>query len=223
MTVYIVDDEAYIRDSLSKLIDWENLGFNTPILFSDAESALKRIDSDKPFLIISDIKMPKMDGLEFFKTIYERNLKTNLFILSAYSEFSLAVKAMHYGVKRYFVKPISVSEIKDAIIGLTITKPKVMNAEHISDYVMKYIESNISTATIKAIAIELGISPNHLSILFHKETGKTFSEVLTEKKMELAVSLMEKGADKKAAAESIGYQDLASFKKALASYLKDKL
>lgn len=223
MNAYIVDDEAYVRESLSMLIDWKKLGFNNPILFSDAESALNRIESDNPFLIISDIKMPRMDGLEFFKSINETNKKTNLFILSAYSEFSLAVKAMHYGVKRYFVKPISVSEIYDAIASLTAPKPKEMTAEHISDYVIKYIDSNISTATIKAIALELGISPNHLSLLFHKETGRTFSEVLIEKKMALAVSLMEKGADKKAAAEAIGYQDIPSFNKALAAYLKDKL
>lgn len=223
MNVYIIDDEAYIRDSLSTLIDWEKLGFNRPILFADAESALDRIPYDNPFLIISDIKMPKMDGLEFCKSIHEKNKNINLFILSAYSEFSLAIKAMHFGVKRYFVKPISVSEIQDAIISLTTPKPKEMTAEHISDYVIKYIDSNISTATIKAVANELGISPNHLSILFHKETGKTFSEVLNEKKMALAVTLMEKGADKRAAAESIGYQDISSFKKALATYLKDKL
>ncbi len=223
MKVFIVDDEAYIRDCLSSLIDWNNLGFDEPLVFADAESAIEYIGTTIPFLIISDIKMPKLNGLDFAKTIYEKNIKTNFFILSAYDEFSFAIKAMHYGVKRYFIKPISIQDMVDAISSLIVQKPRNPKVERISDYVLKYIDSNIANASIKEISTELGISPNHLSMVFHRETGKTFKEELLERKMELAVSLIEKGADKQAAAEAIGYQDISSFKKQLASYLKDRL
>lgn len=111
--VLIVDDELYIREGLKALIKWEKLGFMICGQAENGENALKVIEEVKPDVIITDIKMPLMNGLELIEKLYEElKLDVKFIVLSGYNEFDYAKKAMKYGVKDYILKPIEEEELE---------------------------------------------------------------------------------------------------------------
>lgn len=221
--VFIVDDESYVLTYLNSLVDWKKYDYNPPYLFKTAREALDSIGTLAPDLIMSDIRMPGMDGIEFAETVHSYYPNIKFVILSAYQDFGYAVKALKLGVIRYLVKPISIAELEKAIQSTLTPNVQEPSPDRISNWILNYIDSNLATASLKGVSMELGISQNHLSRLFHQETGNTFSEILSERRMAMAASLIEKGVSEKEAAESVGYSDIPSFRRTLASYLKDKL
>ncbi|WP_027296609.1 response regulator transcription factor [Robinsoniella sp. KNHs210] len=115
MKIVIVEDEIRIREGLSKLIVKIDPGH---IICGEAENGkegLELILREKPDLIISDIRMPDMDGLEMLGIIKDRKIEYEAIFLTAYSEFSYAKTAISLGVSEYLLKPISVSELKGAL------------------------------------------------------------------------------------------------------------
>lgn len=113
--VVIVDDEFYFRQYLKSCIDWEGMGCHIAGEASDGEEGLLLVEREEPDMVILDINMPIIDGIEFSKLIYERKLETRIIILSGHSEFQYAQKAMKYGVKSYLLKPLNEEELCHAI------------------------------------------------------------------------------------------------------------
>ncbi|WP_256762015.1 response regulator transcription factor [Cohnella sp. WQ 127256] len=122
-TVLIVDDEPLIREGLRTIIDWEEQGFRVVDVASDAMEALRKVPLLKPRLMIVDIRMPGMDGLELLRTIQEQHRPCPRFlILSGYADFEYARTALQLKVDGYMLKPIDEDELikylsllKDAI------------------------------------------------------------------------------------------------------------
>jgi two-component system, response regulator YesN len=114
--VLIVDDERYIREGLKVLIQWKDLGFKICGQAENGEQALKLIEETKPDVIVTDIKMPLINGLELIKKVNEE-LKLNIkfIVLSGYDEFEYAKTAMRYGVKDYILKPIEEEDLEKVI------------------------------------------------------------------------------------------------------------
>jgi two-component system response regulator YesN len=109
----IVDDELYIREGLKALIKWGELGFEICGLAENGQQALKLIEETKPDVIITDIKMPLINGLELIKEVKEKiRLDIKFIVLSGYCEFDYAKQAMRYGVKNYVLKPIEEEELE---------------------------------------------------------------------------------------------------------------
>ncbi|QUI22437.1 response regulator [Vallitalea pronyensis] len=102
----IVDDEKLVRSSISQIIDWHSLGFSEVYEAEDGEQALDIALKIKPHLILTDIKMPFMDGLALTKHIKKHLPASYMVILSGYDEFELAQEAICLGVKDYILKPI---------------------------------------------------------------------------------------------------------------------
>lgn len=109
--VLLVDDEPAIREGLSYLIDWEALGYKIQAIASDGEEGLKKIKLIQPDLIISDIRMPEMDGLEMIQKAKALGYQFQSIILSGYSEFEYAQKAIQLGSVSYLLKPIDEEEL----------------------------------------------------------------------------------------------------------------
>lgn len=106
----IVEDEDFIRDGLVDVICWNDIGYEVMETFSDA---IEIIDRTAEFdVILSDIKMPKMSGIDLAKYLYENNSKTKIVLISAFEEFEYARKAIIYGVSAYLTKPIDTEELK---------------------------------------------------------------------------------------------------------------
>ena len=105
-TVFIADDEANIREGLKCIIDWEKLGFTICGEAGNGEDALRDILRLKPSLVLIDMRMPKLYGLEVLEQAQAQGFNGTFVILSGYSDFKYAQTAMKYDVKYYLKKPL---------------------------------------------------------------------------------------------------------------------
>ncbi|MGI5989174.1 MAG: response regulator transcription factor [Lachnospiraceae bacterium] len=112
--IMIVDDEPIILEGISKMIDWESLGASLCGTYSNGVDALTAITEDPPDVVIADIRMPGMSGLDLIRNCAELHLDTQFIILSGYSEFEYAQQSMKYGVRHYLLKPCSKDDIAQA-------------------------------------------------------------------------------------------------------------
>jgi two-component system response regulator YesN len=103
--VFVVDDERVIREGIARLIGWEQLGLQYMGCASDGLSAYDQMPEIQPDIIITDIKMPRMDGLKLIELTRSLLPDTRFIVLSGHDEFEFASKAMQYGVKHYLLKP----------------------------------------------------------------------------------------------------------------------
>ena len=106
-TVFFVEDEITIREKIRESLDWESIGFKYLGDAPDGETALKQITQLKPDIVVTDIKMPHMDGLDLCRGIQYELPNTYIIILSGYNDFEFAQKAIHYNVSEYLLKPIT--------------------------------------------------------------------------------------------------------------------
>lgn len=104
--VIVVDDERDICEGLQYLIDWERYGFELVGLAYDGKSALHLIEEKQPDLIVTDIRMPEIDGLELISELENRNLECYVIILSGFADFSYVQHAIKLGANAYLLKPI---------------------------------------------------------------------------------------------------------------------
>ena len=111
-TVFIADDEANIRDGLKCIVDWEELGFTVCGEAGNGEDALKEIIRLNPSLVLLDIRMPKLYGLEVIEQAKQHGFSGTFVILSGYSDFNYAQTAMKFGVKYYLTKPMDEEELE---------------------------------------------------------------------------------------------------------------
>lgn len=109
--VFLADDEPWALMTLQNLIDWSDYGFAVSGEAEDGEQALERIIRTNPDLIISDIRMPGMDGLSLLQTIRDRGLGAEVLLVSGYTDFEYARKALQYGCAGYLVKPVEEQEL----------------------------------------------------------------------------------------------------------------
>lgn len=104
LKVMIVDDEAIVRIGLKSMIDWESHGFQLVGEANDGQRALDLFQKNKPDLVITDLKMPVMDGLQLMRHLNELDARCRVIVLSSYDEFSLVKEAMKLGAADYLLK-----------------------------------------------------------------------------------------------------------------------
>lgn len=111
----IVDDEKYVVEYLKNLINWSKYGFTSVQTFHNSIIAKKEIEKNAPDLLISDIRMPEISGIDLLKTVFEKKLLTQVIFLSGHSEFEYAQKAIHYGASDYLLKPVVKKKLIEAV------------------------------------------------------------------------------------------------------------
>ncbi len=116
--VLLVDDERMILDGISTIIDWENQGVVLAGTAMNGLEAMKFIEENEPDIVISDITMPGLDGIQLIEKVQENYPTIKWIYLSGYSEFEYAQKAMRFGVKHYLLKPSNETSIKQALMEL---------------------------------------------------------------------------------------------------------
>lgn len=115
LRLLIADDEKIIRESLCTIIDWKSLDIEVVGVCKNGLEAYDAILDEYPDLVLTDICMPKLSGLELIRKITENHDQIQFIILSGYNEFSYAKEAMKYGIKHYILKPCSEAEILEAV------------------------------------------------------------------------------------------------------------
>lgn len=119
--VLIVDDEKYERLLLSKLINWESIGISLVGTASSGQEAIEMFKEIRPEIIMTDISMPEMDGLELSKNIKAIDAGIKIVIITGFREFDYAKQAIRIGVDDFLLKPIEQREVEELLIKIKNT------------------------------------------------------------------------------------------------------
>lgn len=205
--ILLVDDEMIVREGLKSCIDWEGNGFEIIGEAEHGEKALEYLRDCPAEIVVTDIKMPVMNGLELIRRSREENISTRFLILSGYDDFQYAQQAIRYGADDYILKPIKEEELLNALVcirnrhfqqretGLRLQPEKYSGTVR---QIISYVNMNLNLQelSLKQLADEvLFMSGNYLSKLFLKETGYKFSTFLTIQRMERAAQLLREERD----------------------------
>lgn len=117
--VVLVDDEPWSLKGLSKIVNWEEMGFQVVALYSSGTDALKEIRELRPDVLFTDYRMPDMNGIELIKKVREFGFHVEYVIVSAYSDFEIAKKAIYYDTCNYILKPLRRDEIIETLHKLS--------------------------------------------------------------------------------------------------------
>lgn len=223
MTVLIVDDESYMTEYLKELVDWSDYGFDTVLTAGGGSLAKDLIREHEPQLLITDIKMPRVSGLDLAEFVSEQCLDTKVVIVSGYSEFEYAKQAMRFGVSEYLVKPVlqeNVTETLGRIFGKKVAKGTESekpyatgNQEEIIGRAQLYICENFDRdLSLDLLAEVVHLNPSYLSRLFKEITGQNLSAYITDVRMEKAAQLLDQ-TDLRVheVMEAVGYQKSQHF------------
>ena len=114
-SILLADDEEEVRKGIIRKIDWENLGFQVVGDAENGEEALEKIEQLKPDVVMTDIRMPYMDGLTLSKRIRQKYPSTKILIFSGYDDFEYAQQAIKLNVTEYILKPVNVEELTEIL------------------------------------------------------------------------------------------------------------
>ncbi|MGN1146791.1 MAG: response regulator [Lachnospiraceae bacterium] len=191
-TVLIADDEPIIRRGIKKLVDWESLGFCIAGETGDGISTLEFILKNNPQVVLLDIKMPEIDGLEVIKRARAAGYNGKVIILSGYSDFTYAQEALRHNVKYYLRKPVESKLLEQELVSLAeqinheISDKQTIDLyrEKASDTIIKEIllgTCNFSRIDLADIHMDTGYYQVVIYEKFHhnsSETSYDFSELL---------------------------------------------
>jgi len=139
--VFLVEDEIVTREGIRDNVDWVAAGFELCGEAPDGEIALPLIEESKPDVLITDIKMPFMDGLQLSKIIREHMPWVKIIILSGHDEFNYAQSAVKLGVTEYLLKPISAQDLSKVLQDLS----EVLDHEKIDRQKIKELQYEVDT------------------------------------------------------------------------------
>ena len=228
--VALVDDERLILEGLSRVVPWESLGCRVAGTASDGREGLALIRREQPDMVLTDIRMPNMDGLTMLAALHSEFPRMQMTVLTAYRDFDYAKRALTLGVCRYLLKPSKMDEIHEAVrfmaARLDALSPPEEGAEEESaeggeagsfivnaalDYMRSHCAEHISLADV---ADHVYVSQWHLSKLINRHTGQSFFDLIGGMRIDRAKVLLADPAMRvHAVAEEVGYNDVAHFSK----------
>lgn len=135
LRVFLVEDESTIREALRDTVPWNQVGYEFVGEAGDGEMALPLLRQVKPDVLLTDIRMPFMDGLELRKLVLKEFPRTKIIILSGYDDFDYARKAIDLGVERYLLKPVTKSTLTQV---LTEVKEKIESETEQQNYLKRF-------------------------------------------------------------------------------------
>lgn len=204
--VFLVEDEMVIRRGIKNSIDWEKEGYIFCGEASDGELAYPMIIKEKPDILITDIRMPFMDGLELCKLVKEELPNIKILILSGYDEFDYAKEAIRLGVTEYLLKPISSGKLLEALNGVS---ESIRREKEDKDLVHKYMEEmRENTEHEKQKFFEQMIAGN-LSMADALETGKKYEMNLSAGMYNLLLFRFTLGEENRKSGELLGEAEYA--------------
>ncbi|MGI6227433.1 MAG: response regulator transcription factor [Peptococcales bacterium] len=228
LKILIVDDEEIIREMLSNIITWNRPLMHVSKTCANGQEAMHYLRSGNRIdIVITDIKMPLMDGITLIKTLKKEFPSVRTLLVTAFAEFSYAQTALDIGTLDFLVKPIRQQELLSVLDQLIEKKQQPVVKTLEEDYstqllslLIKYIKENIITANLLEAAECLGYSANHLSKILHERYGCTFSSLLLNTRMEYADKLINKGIPINQIIMEVGYSSKRRFRQAYNSYIQ---
>lgn len=223
----IADDERTFREAVSSLVDWKSLNIEVVALCKNGIEAYDAIVEYHPDIVLADIQMPGMSGLDVVARTKELDIMVEFILLTGHESFEYAHQAISEKVLHYLLKPSSEEEIvnavKEASASLYVRRKveqlppepgeEVPFTDGYSDYVrktLKYVEKNYMDAdlTLKSISENvLYMNPDYVSRQFMLQTGQRFIEYLSDFRVKKAKWILANGGKTNMAtvAEKVGY------------------
>jgi Response regulator containing CheY-like receiver domain and AraC-type DNA-binding domain len=204
----VADDEYEIRNGLCKFFPWNEIGFEVVGQAENGKKAYELLKSTNADVLLCDIMMPVMSGLELAKLLSESNIKVRIIFFSGYKDFDYAQKALEYGVKSYILKSTNYndlirvfSKIKNELdqenqltAAKTENEPSGDNSlnfnEKIISIIKNYVEKNYASVTLEDLTKQVHMNPDYISKFFKQKTGQNFSDYLIEVRMKKAADLL---------------------------------
>lgn len=210
LKLLIIDDEETVREGLKKL-PWDTIGITSIETAEDGYTALEIVATQHPHIILTDIRMPGINGLQLAEEITKQNIDGEMIVLSGYGTFEYARRAMRNGVFDFLLKPSSPAEILNTVSRAVErvkynqskkAQKEVKNfSEHLYDnaekktcaMTLEYIENNyMDDITLSSLSESMHFSISYLSRLIKKETSYNFTTILLLTRMIKAAELLKK-------------------------------
>lgn len=229
--ILIVDDEKFIRNGISAIINNNFPDVFQTELAKNGKEALEFMQKTTFDLIITDINMPFMNGIDFIKELRQSKQELTVIVISGYDEFEYARQCMKYGVQNYLLKPINDKELVEVIkenlknsSSETIEtvddekKLEYVYIEKAKDYIEKNYYKDINMAVVSNY---VSLNYSYFSSIFNKDTGMNFSDYLNFVRIEKAKVLL-KNIDYKIheISEMVGYKNPKHFTKNFKKFTK---
>lgn len=224
--IIAADDEQYMRDALSTLVEWESFDSKLIAMCSNGREVLDAVAKEEPDVVITDIKMPVMDGLEVCSVLGEKYPKIKVIILSAYSDFTYAKKAVKYGAVDYILKA-DVEEELPAVLE-KIIKNADNNYEddidqsdeqnlylRMKEYIATHYREDVSLTTLAGI---LHANSSYLSRLYKSKSGVNLSDDILKLRIDKSKECLLTGMKIADIAEYVGFNDVGYFSKCFKKY-----
>lgn len=229
----LVEDDFHIRNGLSRFFPWNTLGFQLVECFENGKKALDFLRINQVDVVLTDIRMPVMDGLTLAKEVKKIAPDTQIIFLTAYRSFDYAQEALDCGARNYIVKSTKYDDLIRIFNGIREdldrkSSPAVSHKEQIPDpafdnrivrEVISLIDADIARASLQRLADAVQLNPVYLSRLFKEKTGTNFSDYILKKKMETAAQLLKNtNCSIYEISELTGYSNDKNFSRAFKKY-----
>ncbi|WNR43478.1 response regulator transcription factor [Paenibacillus roseipurpureus] len=221
--VLLVDDEPSILRWMRQAIEWEKYGFKICGECSDGQAALEKLEHESIDLVISDIRMPELDGIEMIRGYMGRPQPSARFIIvSGYDDFTYVKQAFKLGVRDYLLKPIDLDELLEVLVKLKTELSEVtdegealdksvlsMNEKDSLFKIKCYIDQNYKKPiTLKSLADLFFVNHVYLGQQLKKYLGTYFTDYLLKLRIDEAKRLLRTTNMKiYAIAMDVGYKD----------------
>ena len=226
--VFLVDDEEIILNQIEQTVPWMDNGFEVIGMDTNPDKALSRVLELKPDVIISDLRMPQLDGHTFMRTVREAGLDAEFVMLSAYGTFEDARTFFQQEGFDYLLKPLQIQEVQLVLEKLAKKLAKKKPFEVVADLginpafseLIEYVSNHFAEKfTLNQLAKQFGLSAGYICNLFAKNYNTTLTCFVTKVRMEHAAELMkDKNCSLKTVAVECGYKDYFYFNKVFKGY-----
>ncbi|WP_438445454.1 response regulator transcription factor [Gorillibacterium sp. sgz5001074] len=228
----IVDDEKKTREGLEKHLPWRRLGIDEVRLAKSGTEALELARSHPPDILLCDVRMPRMDGIELATVIRHQLPSCKLIFLSGFADKEYLKSAIQLRALRYIEKPVDMEEVCSAITeAVTLLHREESSRHEVVDgelhkpadkeitnlkviQIIRYINDQYHdpSLSIQSIAGYADMNASYLSTFFKKETGQTLNDFINETRIERAKQLLRSSPDKLyKVAELTGFTDSTYF------------
>lgn len=233
LKVVIADDEPFVREGLKSLIDWEKIGVRLVGDFENGKDLIDNLPVLLPDIVITDIQMPSISGLQIAKYISENYKNIIVILLTAYSKFQYAKEAIEYGVKHYVVKNDLLDElplILEKIVSenaesenqsdLNNDDANIENCAYVIQDIEKYIEENLDKKlSLTDISESIHMNKSYISRMFKEKAGENLSDYINKRKIEKAKQLIKNNELRMyEIALNVGMEDTAYFSRVFKKY-----
>lgn len=221
-TVLIVEDEYVVRQGLVSLVDFAQFGMSILGQAEDGRAAWEIIQKQAPDLLLADINMPHMNGIQLAQLVRTQFPDTHIVFLTGYDDFDYALSAVKLSADDYLLKPFSKKDIEEMLAKVKVKLDKERKERQVQDLVTSDSQGQLGQAiqghladgefTLKKLASELGFSAPYLSVLIKKELGLPFQDYLVQERIKKAkLLLLTTDLRIYEIAEQVGFEDMNYF------------